>query len=50
MVDKQKTTLYITRNNQGKTTKMKLVIRHMFEISIEKCREYRFGVSEGYGG
>jgi hypothetical protein len=27
---------------------MKFAIEHMFMIrSIEKCREYRFGVSEG---
>ena len=29
---------------------MTLANKHMFIKSIEECREYRFGVSEGYGG
>lgn len=37
--------LQITTKERHKV--MKLVMKHMFEISIEKCREYRFGVSEG---
>jgi hypothetical protein len=29
---------------------MKLATKHMFIESIGECREYRVGVSEGYGG